>query len=196
MYLLHVRLRKQAASRPGSPFLLKVHPGPAFAAQTKLPTEIRGEVGGLCSIVVLTGDRIGNRCVKGGAAIVSYCGDMEPKKDKGLVQNVQAEKKSTPPPDASVKGSEGTKGVNPVEVLRVPEGTSQPVATVIDVQDGSYKLVFNGTRTGLYITTVKIAGLQVVNSPTKVYLSPSPRPDLKRCVLHGDGLKQVADVDF
>ncbi|KOO30465.1 olfactory receptor 6n2-like protein [Chrysochromulina tobinii] len=196
VYLLHVRLRKQAASLPGSPFLLKVHPGPAFAAQTKLPTEIRGEVGGLCSIVMLTGDRIGNRCVKGGAAIVSYCGDMEPKKDKGLVQNVQAEKKPTPPPDASVKGSTGTKGVNPVEVLRVPEGTSQPVVSVIDMQDGSYKLVFNGTRTGLYITTVKIAGLHVVNSPTKVYLSPSPRPDLKRCVLHGDGLKQVAKAEL
>ena len=28
-----------------------------------------------------------------------------------------------------------------------------------------------------------------------MYLSPSPRPDLKRCVLHGDGLKQVVKAE-
>ena len=33
-YLLHVRLRNQAASLPGSPYMLRVDPGPAFAMTT------------------------------------------------------------------------------------------------------------------------------------------------------------------
>lgn len=74
-YLLHVRLRKQALSLPGSPFLLTIKPGRAFALSTKLPKEITGEVGGLCSMRIVTGDKMGNPCVEGGGRIVVNCHD-------------------------------------------------------------------------------------------------------------------------
>ena len=74
-YLMHLRLRKQAASLPGSPFLLTIRPGAAFAPSTTLPNEIHGEVGGKCSMVVVTGDRMGNRCEVGGAPILCDCFD-------------------------------------------------------------------------------------------------------------------------
>ena len=66
-YLLHVRLRQQAAPIPGSPFLLEVRPGPAHALSTRLPERIEGEVGGRCSLLIQTADMMGNRCLTGGA---------------------------------------------------------------------------------------------------------------------------------
>ena len=71
-YLMHVRLRKQAASLPGSPFLLAVDPGEAYALSCSLPsTPLMGVCGGRdCTYVLTTGDKLGNRCDKGGAKIV------------------------------------------------------------------------------------------------------------------------------
>ena len=70
-YLLHVRLRNEAASLPGSPFLLQVVPGEAYARSSTLPTEpLEGECGGTdCTLLLETGDKLGNRCIVGGAHI-------------------------------------------------------------------------------------------------------------------------------
>ncbi len=80
-YLLHVRLRKQAAELPGSPFALTVKPGPAHSAATKLPTDlaapIRGHVGTSaddgCRLTFWTHDQIGNACTEGGAKVENVC---------------------------------------------------------------------------------------------------------------------------
>jgi len=73
-YLMHVRLRQQAVSLPGSPFCLQVRPNEAHALSTKLPSgEIAGIVGSDpdsgCTLTVQTFDLMGNACIKGGAAI-------------------------------------------------------------------------------------------------------------------------------
>ena len=71
-YLLHVRLRQQAAALPGSPFRLRVLPNVAHARSCRLP-EVRGGVVGMVgtgngagtSITFATYDLIGNRCIQG-----------------------------------------------------------------------------------------------------------------------------------
>lgn len=74
-YLLHVRLRKQAAALPGSPFLLQVHPGPAYALSSSLPFEpMSSEVGEPIVYIMKAADRIGNPCHTGGAQIECWCG--------------------------------------------------------------------------------------------------------------------------
>ena len=66
-YLLHVRLRKQAAALPGSPFVLTVQPGPAYALASRLPSEpLATEVGDLCSTIITTADKMGNPRSSGG----------------------------------------------------------------------------------------------------------------------------------
>ena len=77
-YLLHVRLRQEAAAVVGSPFDLEVLPGPAHAKSTRLSTEIlRGKVGMSdqtgTSLLVHTADRMGNTCLAGGATVTIIC---------------------------------------------------------------------------------------------------------------------------
>jgi len=83
-YLLHVRLRQQAAAIPGSPFNLVVMPGPAHAQSTKLPREqIIGTVGmdpsSGCGVLITTADVMGNACVNGGATVTGNCFGSEVK---------------------------------------------------------------------------------------------------------------------
>lgn len=76
-YLLHVGLRDQSISLPGSPFRLEVVPGPACAAGTTLPEDIalpfRGVVGSDseqgCNFLLHACDKVGNRCRDGGAVV-------------------------------------------------------------------------------------------------------------------------------
>ena len=73
-YLLHVRLRSQAAALPGSPFLLRVEPGAAFALTSRLPPGvIASEVGESAKALLRTGDRMGNQCDKGNGAVTAMC---------------------------------------------------------------------------------------------------------------------------
>ena len=73
-YLLHVRLRKQAAALPGSPFTLHVTPGAAFALTSELPSSIlHGEVGQPCNAVLATADKMGNVCDAGGGQVTCSC---------------------------------------------------------------------------------------------------------------------------
>ena len=73
-YLLHVRLRNQAVALPGSPFLLQVTPGAAFAQSSSLPYEsLLSEVGQTCTHLMATADKIGNACVAGGAVVNNTC---------------------------------------------------------------------------------------------------------------------------
>ena len=77
-YLLHVRLRQQAAALPGSPFCLTVKPGKAHALSTTLPrSSIAGTVGmGAemgCGLTLYTADIMGNACIEGGADVTGEC---------------------------------------------------------------------------------------------------------------------------
>lgn len=78
-YRLHVGLRNQAIALPGSPFDLYVKPSTAHAPSTSLPPEglpLRGVVGDdwSCTCTLHAADRMGNRCIAGGAKIVVDCG--------------------------------------------------------------------------------------------------------------------------
>lgn len=69
-YLLHVRLRKQAVSLPGSPFPLNVEPGMPFALASRLSVRaLSGEVGEACTLTLAASDRMGNPCDKGGGHV-------------------------------------------------------------------------------------------------------------------------------
>lgn len=73
-YLLHVRLRQQATSLPGSPFLLQVAPAAAFARTSYLShNQITCEVGEWAEITLLSLDKMGNACHVGGANITCTC---------------------------------------------------------------------------------------------------------------------------
>ena len=73
-YLLHVRLRSQAAAVPGSPFALRVEPGPPNALSTALPAlRLISEVGEQCRVVMRTLDKMGNECTVGGGEGVVEC---------------------------------------------------------------------------------------------------------------------------
>ena len=73
VYRLHVGLRQQSVPLPGSPFRLEVAPGRAYAPSTRLPKEqlpLQAVAGDKWrEIVVFTADKIGNRCVTGGAKV-------------------------------------------------------------------------------------------------------------------------------
>ena len=72
-YRLHVGLRQQSVPIPGSPFDVEVFPGTAYAPSTRLPEELlplRSVVGEKWrGMVVYAADKIGNRCIKGGAKV-------------------------------------------------------------------------------------------------------------------------------
>ena len=81
-YLLHVRLRPQAAALPGSPYRLQVTPGPAVAQSTTLPQifplafgTVGTNDGTGCGLVIKTADVTGNACIEGGARVTSVCTD-------------------------------------------------------------------------------------------------------------------------
>ena len=77
-YLLHVRLRHQAAALPGSPFHLTVQPGPPFAASTALPAAtLVGHVGERCEVVIRPADTMGNACQTGGGGVKCSCNDAK-----------------------------------------------------------------------------------------------------------------------
>ena len=180
-YLLHVRLRKQAVSLPGSPFLLTVHPGPAFATNTILPSEISGEVGGLCSIMIQTGDQMGNACITGGASILSFC---DPKAAtngrRGAVTTIVRDREVE---DRRKRNATSDEDINAVQCV------------VDDVGDGSYKLTWDSKRTGTFTASVKIDGIHVSHSPTTLHLT-STKPDVSQSIVSGDGIRQVVKAEL
>ena len=85
-YWLHVRLRNQALSIPGSPFALLVKPDKPHAQSTKLPEGVQplnGVVGDKhsdgCHVVLRTADKMGNECNAGGATVVVTCSNKDVK---------------------------------------------------------------------------------------------------------------------
>ena len=140
-YLLHVRLRKQARALPGSPFLLTIKAGPAFAMSTTLPKEIHGEVGGACVLEIVTGDKMGNPCSIGGSNIT-----VDSSLDPTMTTNTK------------------TKAAKDVKEEVI-------TAVVQDKNDGRYGLVLKSHKIGIFYVTVKIDGLPVLNSPMKVHLT-------------------------
>ena len=80
--MLHVRLRKQAIALPGSPFFLTIKPGAPHALNIKLPAGgLSGEVGGRCSLLLTTADKVGNTCVEGGGKLQCLCTSVPQKGD-------------------------------------------------------------------------------------------------------------------
>jgi len=88
-YLLYVSLRQPNGQSspldnvPGSPFYLHVSPGPAHPLSTGIPPNalpLRGlkdkkEGRFVCEFMLITSDKMGNRCVSGGAAMT--CGFLD-----------------------------------------------------------------------------------------------------------------------
>ena len=79
-YLLHVKLRNQALSLPGSPFKLVVKPDKPHAQSTSLSPEVlplHGIVGNKetdgCHVRLHCRDKMGNECDSGGANVVLSC---------------------------------------------------------------------------------------------------------------------------
>ena len=76
-YLLHIGLRQQSAMLAGSPFELHVSPGVAHAAWTYLDQAdlpLSGVVGQPSrGITLISSDRMGNRCLIGGAKVKVSC---------------------------------------------------------------------------------------------------------------------------
>ena len=87
MYKLHVSLRVQEKPLPGSPFNLKVVPGPASAKSTKLPADLSLPLSGVvvekqgCHCLLQVADRMGNPCVVGGAKVSTTCSESSVETD-------------------------------------------------------------------------------------------------------------------
>lgn len=162
-YLLHVRLRRNAATPatplPGSPFALHVVPGAAHPLSTKIPPEQIPLQGTLekftseqaprpgesaphprcsCTLRLVGRDKMGNKCDTGGAAV--SCGSMD----------------SDSPLESSWE----------------------------DVGNGEYALTWSSPVPGNFMVFVKIDGLHILGSPAPLSLT-SGTPDLSQTEVSG-----------
>lgn len=139
-YLLHVRLRQQAMPIPGSPFFLTVTPGGAHGHSTRLPSgATRGNVGlqpeDGCEMHLVTADKMGNRCIEGGAAL------------EVLVEQVrESEAKGT---GSSPKGADAKN--KPERAADRMEHSESNVGTdVEDHHDGTYTIRWRSKYSGTF----------------------------------------------
>jgi len=139
-YLLHVRLRQQAAALPGSPFRLLVTPGLGHARSCKVPPGmVVGNVGKNigtpgadpgCGITFHTYDLMGNKCIQGGAKVTGN--------------------------ELDAKGHE-----KPIQTMQI---------IVKDNMDGSYSLHWCSEASGSYTMAVKVFGEHIIGSPITIRL--------------------------
>ena len=194
-YLLHVRLRQQAKALPGSPFVLTVHPANAHASQTFLPSEVLGAVGGECTMVIETGDLMENKCIRGGADIRCYCGDDRGWKERLLLQSADADKKEASS-SSTAKAKKDAADPEAVEAAAkaAKAAKEQPTATVVDRGDGSYHITWHSVRTGTFRACVRINGIHVGGSPTRLLLS-SCLPDIRSSEVSGEGTRTCVKAE-
>ena len=164
-YLLHCGLRRPNGSipLPGSPFLLKVDPGAAYALTTRIPDDVlplsgaleltlpnKAETGAkseprcICTLNLQARDRMGNACTQGGATVVCGCTDAE----------------------------------------------SGVVSRTIDQGNGLYACEWWSVKSGNYEVYVKMDGLHVINSPARMRLS-SGTPDYSQTKVHFEMLSRA-----
>jgi hypothetical protein len=176
-YKLHVGLRQQERSLPGSPFELTVEPGVAYAASSKLPEEslpLQGTADEEWQkgLVFSTADVLGNVCIRGGANVTMKLAKAEGGRDG---------RRAAP----SGTGGEGNSSHDDAEVE----------CKVEDREDGSYELLWKCNRAGSFPIDVMINGVHVINSPMKLSVFPA-RPAPERFVVNGAGLvKAVAGTE-
>ena len=189
-YLLYVALRKPNAggttrSRAGpsssvddwqvsgSPFLLTVAPGKAFALSTSLTSKSFESLRGgpekdandrfSCKHVLLTCDKTGNPCESGGANVT--CGFLGADTSEPAPATVTAE-------EPGATGSAGKKTTRPQTAGAPAASKDKPRSSCDDQGDGTYKLQWSSSSPGTFTVYVKVDGLHVIGSPARMVLVP------------------------
>ena len=148
---------------PGSPFLLCVSPGKAYPLTSEIPSAVlplRGTSSAensnsefSCAVVVFSKDKMGNPCDKGGADFTA-----------GFISKGESPRVGQREDDFAASHSEIKGG-------GLPTMDASRKATVTDVGNGSYKVVWVSQRPGLFDVYVKLDGLHIIGSPTKLMLA-------------------------
>ena len=140
-YLLHVGLRQKSEILPGSPFKLRVKPGPAHPSTTCVPDEflpLRSVVGQEGSMSLPLLDNMGNRCIEGGAQLTV------------VVSALKAAKRH------SRKGRDDSCGLD---------------ARCEDQGNGSFRIIWGGEVSGIFKMAVQLDGFHVLGSPTQLTMA-------------------------
>jgi len=181
-YWLHVRLRQpngdavcagQDDALPGSPFKLHVAPGPAHPLLTPLPSTLHGSPASLrtkmrapkmaveCEHLMHACDKMGNRCIVGGASVVC-----------GFLQALPLLSEAADDSAISWNGAASAEGAAGGEAQQAQQ------VSCTDKGDGGYLLKWTSEEPGSFDVYVKMDGLHVLGSPARLVFPkpPSPRP--------------------
>ena len=171
VYLLHVRLHNQAVSLPGSPFTLQVDPGAAFALSSRVPALLEGEVGEERTTALAVADMAGNIC-----------------------HFVPRETKAADGADELMDDEAGDRGRSSSQhtVVTCTSPDSELEAKAVQNADGTFTLSWLAQTTGTYETHVKVNGLHVINSPSRIVMR-STRPVIGKSQLSGPGLADAEE---
>ena len=214
---------------PGSPFKLHVAPGPAHPLLTPLPPVLHGtsstaeaskrdgeraswfgsspspvasgdKIFYLCEHLMRVCDKMGNRCVLGGANLA--CGFLQrvPGLSEELARELAGEAAAGTgaPVEARAEGGSGAAGrtAGTLAALDASEATDagasgQQHASWADLGDGTYLLRWASDAPGVFDVFVKIDGLHVLGSPSRLLLAPPPPPPPTRRRLSSTGTSVV-----
>jgi len=198
-YLLYVNLRKPhtpwaAASGQsprgnaddwqvaGSPFLLRVLPGKAYPLATKLPADKLPLRGGpdqegsskiySAELTVQTRDKMGNPCDSGDAPITVGFFDSITERHNSSTMSWGSASERPSSIDASDAKAEPTGESAPAPAAAPSTGIpGTRTATCTDQGNGAYHMRWQTTHPGQFDIYVKIDGLHVLGSPSKMVLS-------------------------
>ena len=194
-YKLHVGLRQQAAALPGSPFMLYVMPGGAYAPSTKMPKPAasqdgqttrttqrlgaEGSGGSSSSVVTMRADahahgspsKGGGRDVRG-----TINGGTVGKEWHGILM-----------PASDKMGNPCTQGGANVRVEAHGVEAEKLKTRCVDHGDGMYMLGWRAEASGVYTMHVTIDGLHVVGSPAQLVMTAA-KPEVSACEVTGVGL--------
>ena len=160
-YWLHIGLRGQSLRLPGSPFLLEVTPGVAHARSSPLPLDTSTPVAGVVAAVG------GLSC----SMIVALCDRVGNRCTSG---GAQLESHVQPATSAAAGGKR--------------QDNSQTVLSkCIDLNDGTYRVEWQGQGAGTYNASLMISSVHLVGSPFTLTLQAGP-PDVDNIVVSGEGL--------
>ena len=157
---------------PGSPFTLQVLPGAPYPLTTHIPSSSLPLRGGteaenrlfVSELVIVTRDKMGNACDKGGAALT--CGFVDRQISKPTHEDASTAAASGA--DARAAPTGGTAA------SQAPGSDNERTGTVIDNGDGTYRLKWLSSDAGLFDFFVKLDGLHVIGSPAKMILGVIP----------------------
>ena len=135
----------------------------------------------MCEHLMKACDKMGNRCVLGGANIA--CGFLQ--RVPGLSGELSGE--AAAGSDAPAEGGSGAAGrtAGTFAALDASDATDagasgQQHASWADLGDGTYLLRWAADAPGVFDVFVKIDGLHVLGSPSRLVLAPPPPPPTRR----------------